>query len=332
MDFKVILSKGDKLYLKRVGEVEVTDVCNDSFKISVKNKNYKMLFSDIGKTVFFLKEHETEDVENIKKYIQDFIRDKLIIEKEKCSDKYKLLKKEMVCNLRKERKKLRKKWNKVKKRIEPKSINQKAFHRLISPDYINDCESFIKGSCELRPFVKIIVVNQRNCINKRHNTETVSAQVPYLNRFGERKYKYINIFYCKKCQIYYVHERTLNAGKYRYLIRKIRETDTYLNKEGLTKFREYIDLKPESLLMQCGYKVNEKDNYSSEQRQQILCEIMLCRVMTMNDIVSHINFLIRLNETNYKMALSRSKWQNDLNFLSEYNIDHHRKVRGDLYQ
>ena len=88
------------------------------------------------------------------------------------------------------------------------------------------------------------------------------------------------------------------------------------------------ELKPESLLHQCGYNVSSTENLTSIQRKEILCRVVDNGLYSISGICSHLDWLISRNKkiTNRDMSAAISKWQEDRTFISNYNSTTQRKV------
>lgn len=77
--------------------------------------------------------------------------------------------------------------------------------------------------------------------------------------------------------------------------------------------------REESPLYSYGYSVNQKDNLSDSMRHMILKNIVDSKKLSKEEIISHLNNCINFKKNNDRFAVACRKWQNDIEFLVNYN-------------
>ena len=98
-------------------------------------------------------------------------------------------------------------------------------------------------------------------------------------------------------------------------------------------FKEYrYGEKPEpgtlnsvSPLRKWGYTVSQAAGYSDIQRQGILEDIIDYHIMTKDEILSYLNFFMKLNHNGSDMALA--KWKEDRDYIANYKLGSSKRIR-----
>ena len=163
------------------------------------------------------------------------------------------------------------------------------------------------------------------CSYKKHKIELIDALVNFRDRNGEVRQRLIPAGYCPQCKTYFIMESTLeNLKRYGVPLCKIIDEKMYQQIQS----GHGLDLAPQSILMQYGYNVSQKDNLSSVQRRGILEMLINERICTKHEIISLLNYFIHMREardTNmYDLAIS--KWEADRDYVDNYGVGSHRKV------
>jgi hypothetical protein len=99
------------------------------------------------------------------------------------------------------------------------------------------------------------------------------------------------------------------------LVCKVVEKEFWLNNGKQNDF----NLNEESLLHMMGYNVSQQANLSKEQRWGILELIVDEEILSIMEIRSHLNWLIRRNQNNRNFDDARCKWQMDSEHLLNYD-------------
>lgn len=163
------------------------------------------------------------------------------------------------------------------------------------------------------------------CSNNKHEIEAIDALVNFRDKNGNVRQRIIPAGYCPQCKAYFIMESTFdNLKQYGVPLCKIIDEKMYQqiqNGQGL-------DLAPQSILMQYGYNVSQKDDLSSTQRRGILKMLMDERICTKHQIISLLNYFIHMRERRdsnmYDLAIS--KWEADRDYVDNYGVGSHRKV------
>lgn len=76
----------------------------------------------------------------------------------------------------------------------------------------------------------------------------------------------------------------------------------------------------ETMLHKLGYNVSQKEGLSSQERHDILAQIVRKRQISKNEIISLLQYYIRRNENNDNMVLAVEKWSEDLVFIKQFKV------------
>lgn len=175
----------------------------------------------------------------------------------------------------------------------------------------------------------IVLSNIFRC-EKAHSIEPVRALIEILLPDGSTSTEEVSAGYCKECKKYFVFERDYKTIREKgvLLCRIIGENDY---KQLYSTENSFSDLKPESVLHQCGYNVKAVDNLTTEQRQGILRRVIDNELYTINGVLNFLDWLIVCNKKSGKrdMTIAIAKWQLDREYVAQYQKDLQRKVRVD---
>ena len=181
----------------------------------------------------------------------------------------------------------------------------------------------------------VVRCNTFKCRYYNHYVQDIVAVITTVSRSGTIRELQIPAGYCVDCKTYFIldtiFKRIQNAGV--PICKVMNKASGY--KDSYYEDYEYgFNLKPESILMHYGYNVNQTDDLSPEARRNILAAMIDYKVLTRNDILSHLNFLISMNqkkddkdtEGTRRMANAISKWKADRLFVEKYEIGTVKKV------
>ena len=153
---------------------------------------------------------------------------------------------------------------------------------------------------------------------KRNSHKVESATGLLLNRSGA--IIKININYCPECRRCFIsYDEYQNYKKiYGGLLGNIKITNgSYIPFEA--------DLAQESILSICGYSVNQTENLSPAIRQGILQYLIDSKVSNKPEIIDYLNFFIKRNGKKANMEEAVRRWNEDLKWVREYQINRQRK-------
>ena len=156
------------------------------------------------------------------------------------------------------------------------------------------------------------------CIHGDHVLEDVNAEVSIVTNKGDLETVHVSAGYCRNCNVYFVLEDPLKK-----LLSKGRPMCFLYDWDRKEKemHHGYIFMSAESLLYQYGYNVNAADNIPTAKRQRILETMINNGVMTKNEILSYLKLFITQRKNNKSMQKAIGKWQEDIEFLLQYEAD-----------
>ena len=101
----------------------------------------------------------------------------------------------------------------------------------------------------------------------------------------------------------------------------------WVNKSG--EFQDKLDLDLEhnrSLLYLCGYNVNASIGLKASERQKILKQIMDKGVLDKHEVINYLIYFITTDGNIQNHELARAKWEEDLSFVRDYNLQEQKEV------
>lgn len=117
----------------------------------------------------------------------------------------------------------------------------------------------------------------------------------------------VTLIYCNDCDKYYI-----DASQYKKFINQ-KILLNFIIKVSHTQGEGFDSFKPESELHFYGY--NAKSSTSRSERQQILYDVVSNRLMRVEDIVSHLQGLININEGRTDRIAANERYREDIEFL-----------------
>jgi hypothetical protein len=154
-----------------------------------------------------------------------------------------------------------------------------------------------------------------SCNRKGHNVESATGILLAKNGSVIK----INTNYCPQCRKYFIsYDEYMRYRKlYGILLGNIKVTNgSFAGSE--------TDLAEESILHMCGYSVNQTDNLSPAVRQGILQYLIDSKVSNKPEIIDYLNFFIRRNGKKQNMGEAVRRWNEDLKWVREYQINRQR--------
>lgn len=126
----------------------------------------------------------------------------------------------------------------------------------------------------------------------------------------------LNVEYCTECKKFILEYTAFEQYRNRYgvLVGNFRMV---VNGE----FDGEYDLAEESPLMLSGYNVSQRDGYTSRERYYILARIIHDGIMEKGDVIRYLSYFIRKNGAKRGNELALSKWEEDLAFVQDYDIN-----------
>ena len=167
---------------------------------------------------------------------------------------------------------------------------------------------------------RTFLIHSGDCEAKGHDLEVVTAFIFVSSALGKVHEVSFRAKYCRTCKHYYITKDQFKdlkkKGNIMCLVMSAKQYEEY--KKGQIPG----ELKPESKLHMAGY--NLTDNLTDKQRRDILIRCIESGWMTGNEIISHLGFLIELNESKGIPAVEI--WRKDRDFLYGYRSDGSRVV------
>ena len=154
-----------------------------------------------------------------------------------------------------------------------------------------------------------------SCNRNRHSVESATGVMLAKNGAVIK----INTNFCPQCRKYFISydEYERYRKLYGVLLGNIKVTNgSFMGYEA--------DLAEESILHMCGYSVNQTDNLSATVRQGILQYLIDSKVSSKPEIIDYLNFFIKRNGKRQNMEEAVRRWNEDLKWVREYQINRQR--------
>ena len=165
--------------------------------------------------------------------------------------------------------------------------------------------------------VPVYVYSRLNnkCTMNNHNIETVTAETTDVKTGCMI---HVNVYHCMACQKYFVNYEALQSyisrGIYPALQYELVDTNT-------------SGLRESSELMLYGYSVKDGE-LTKAQRQRILAWIIDAGLLSKNEVIKDLQFKVRYNGAKKSNASAKSKWQEDILFVSQYTSNNTKKIKA----
>ena len=169
-------------------------------------------------------------------------------------------------------------------------------------------------------FVRTNVIS---CIKDGHKIDDILAEIDVINKAGEIFTKAINAYYCEKCNLYFIYNRDYEVLRKNY----IPLCSIYEYKKWIEGYNNGISFNQESLLHSFGYNVGSKEDLSEKQRRKILIFIIENGLINKHEIISLLSLFIDMRKSNPSQVNAVKKWQSDIAFLKEININIKKEVK-----
>lgn len=164
--------------------------------------------------------------------------------------------------------------------------------------------------------------NLHSCRFKNHILTEIVGKVKKIRRFKEVVEVSFPAVYCKNCNRCYITEieykKLTSVGV--LLCRVIEEQ--YLLSKGMQS--PYSSWNTESKLHSFGYNVSQATGLSREQRETLLKILVDYKIMTRQEILEHLSWLISQKQGQKRMEIACRKWQEDYDFVSDLKYVNHQ--------
>ena len=154
------------------------------------------------------------------------------------------------------------------------------------------------------------------CMHNQHTISNIDAVLKIMKkRDGKIVDKKVAAGFCAECNTYFIMESTFeNIKKYGIPLCRISDEKTYLSNSRIGD----IQMAQESVLMQFGYNVGQKEDLSESIRHRILAIIIDNHILSKAEIISYLDFFISQRMSQHKYEIAISKWEKDKEFVSSY--------------
>ena len=210
--------------------------------------------------------------------------------------------------------------------IEAILMNSRVFH-------LNGFQYTINNVYKHRNFDEAVAARERIMRVLQHPKEMVDVYVYELKglcrRHGDLTEKLIvnmissrsqephplEVYYCPRCRKFYVNYETYLRFYRRYGMPPLR---LYGDSEKSGAENQYASLRQHSDLNLFGYTVSGALGENEVFRHALLEDIIDSGNLTKAQVTSHLEWLIRFGKNNEKMFFARMRWQNDLEYVENY--------------
>lgn len=173
----------------------------------------------------------------------------------------------------------------------------------------------IKQDTKIVGITTIVLSDNRKCTNNQHSITDLNAKIRIAQPDGNVSIYDIPAAYCKECDTYFVLKRDYKIAK---STGKILCPIIDLTYEGEKKNKGRNLASSESRIHQLGYNVQRGSNYTREQRELILANIMENTNISKHEIESCITRPMMQHKTQPNYADAVLAWQQDLEFIKNY--------------
>lgn len=159
----------------------------------------------------------------------------------------------------------------------------------------------------------LIRTSTMNCINKEHQLQRIKALVCVDNGSFIAEVE-IEAMFCEECNRYFISdlefEKLCSRGRICSRVITLIEYRRIME----SGYHAWAD---RSLLRSYGYTVNVQDNLSELERHRILSFVIENNIMTVDEVINFIEWLIKRNGRK-EFHAARIKWNRDIEFLRDY--------------
>ena len=137
----------------------------------------------------------------------------------------------------------------------------------------------------------------------------------------------ISAGYCPECRAYFILESTYQELKRRgHILCKVCDNREFEKLHYVQNNNGFANSQ-ESLLMLYGYSVSQTKGLTARHRQAILAMLIDEQIMTRVEIVSYLDYFIRIRRRQPSMSMAISKWTEDKAFVENYWLQSNRVVK-----
>lgn len=158
----------------------------------------------------------------------------------------------------------------------------------------------------------------RSCSINSHKIKDIIAKIP-VKVCGKPTIETVPAWYCEVCNVYYILHTTYD-GINGIPICDVKDFRTGQYISHSSDYDNVVTSNCESILHKLGYNVDQRNELSSQERHEILAQIVTKRQIAKNEIISLLQYYIWRNENNVNMSFAIEKWEEDLDFMKRFII------------
>lgn len=160
------------------------------------------------------------------------------------------------------------------------------------------------------------------CLRDHHNITNVTCNIKTVD--GKREQ--INAQFCNRCKKFFISQTSYE--RYRKKMNLIPVKFQFVDKNG--RFSKFVNNSQEcSPLFLAGYNVSKRNNLSVRERTDLLKFILNHEIMDKHEIIGYLQYFIALNRLKPNFSSAIQKWEDDLEFVEEYNMDEQPHIEVD---
>lgn len=141
-----------------------------------------------------------------------------------------------------------------------------------------------------------------------------------------KRYECINATFDTVCEDSYIDYKAFRDFVYKYGKPDI--PINFKNYGGRGFALSFDDFNKESILKLAGYSVSQKDSLSDSKRREILKDLVDLEILTVSDIVRHIDFCMSVHSGDMYCE-AQCKWESDKEYISNYKANPQRFLIAD---
>lgn len=156
------------------------------------------------------------------------------------------------------------------------------------------------------------------CLHNEHHVQNIDASIQVIDKRCNIIKPKVAAGFCPHCNIYFIMEHTYQKLKQMGVLQcRVCDEKSYFSNN---MFMNKAKFAHESILMQYGYNVSQKEMLTDAQRRKILSGMVDNNLLTRNDIISYLDFFINQHHGQPKFEKAIDKWEADKDFISEYKL------------
>ena len=170
----------------------------------------------------------------------------------------------------------------------------------------------------------IVLSDNRKCTNEKHSVDDMDAIIRIAKPDGEIETSTFPAAYCRECDTYFMLKHDYKTAK--QIGKILCPIIDFTNSSQTKKYYKNLT-SSESRIHQLGYNVRRGSNYTKEQRQTILANILENTNISRHEIESCITRPMRQHKGQHNYSPAVLAWEEDLKFIRNYKLGDLPKVK-----